>query len=113
MEYIDIVFDGPPTHEPGRFVEVEDSGGRSINYGRWVRRENGYWALRIFADDKANRRHTHQAGTLIGKHIDECALCGADIRAPVHSVGETMKKFDDLVAALRLAQPDGPVEKKD
>ena len=46
-KYIDIVFDGPPSHESGRFVEVEDSTGKSIAIGNWVEREDGYWVLRI------------------------------------------------------------------
>jgi hypothetical protein len=50
MDYIDIVFAGPPSPEGARFVEVEDSRGRSINFGEWVRRPDGYWALRIPAD---------------------------------------------------------------
>ena len=45
--YVDIVFDGPPSHESGRFVEVENAQGRSINFGEWVHRADGYWALRI------------------------------------------------------------------
>jgi len=44
---IDIVFDGPPSHESGRFVEVEDASGKSIKVGEWVEREDGYWVLRI------------------------------------------------------------------
>ena len=45
--YVDIVFDGPPGPESGRFVEVEDANGRSIRLGEWVARPDGYWALRI------------------------------------------------------------------
>lgn len=45
--YIDVVFDGPPAAESGRFVEVEDETGASITAGEWIERENGYWALRI------------------------------------------------------------------
>ena len=45
--YIDIVFDGPPGHESGRFVEVEDVTGKSINAGEWLQRPDGYWVLRI------------------------------------------------------------------
>lgn len=45
--YIDVVFDGPPGHESGRFVEVEDSDGRSISFGEWLQRPDGYWALRF------------------------------------------------------------------
>lgn len=47
MSYIDIVFDGPPSHEAGRFVEVHDPSGASISVGQWVQLDNGYWALRI------------------------------------------------------------------
>ena len=34
------------------------------------------------------RGHCHAAGTLIGKHIDECAICGMDIRNPIHARAE-------------------------
>jgi hypothetical protein len=44
---IDIVFDGPPGPVAGRFVEVEDASGKSINYGEWIQRPDGYWALRL------------------------------------------------------------------
>lgn len=46
-KHIDIVFDGPPGPEAGRFVEVENAEGWSINFGEWVKRSDGYWALRI------------------------------------------------------------------
>lgn len=45
--YIDIVFDGPPAHESGHFIEVENPEGASIRVGEWVEREDGYWVLRI------------------------------------------------------------------
>jgi hypothetical protein len=44
---IEVVFDGPPGRNAGRFVEVEDEAGRSVNVGQWVERPDGYWALRI------------------------------------------------------------------
>ena len=43
---INIIFDGPPSHESGRFVEVETDDGKSINAGEWIERD-GYWVLRI------------------------------------------------------------------
>ena len=46
---INIVFDGPPSHEAGRFVEVEDDDGRSLSAGQWIERPDGFWALRIEA----------------------------------------------------------------
>ena len=45
--YVDIVFDGPPGPESGRFVEVEDANGRGFRLGEWVERSDGLWALRI------------------------------------------------------------------
>jgi hypothetical protein len=44
---IDIVFDGPPDHKSGRFVEVESPPGTSISFGQWVQRVDGYWVLRF------------------------------------------------------------------
>lgn len=49
--YIDIVFDGPPSHESGRFVEVNDNTGRSILIGQWIDHGNGLWSLRINETD--------------------------------------------------------------
>ena len=47
MKTIDILFDGPPGPEAGRFVEVEDETGNSIGVGEWIARNDGYWALRL------------------------------------------------------------------
>ena len=46
-EPINIIFDGPPSHESGRFIEVETDDGKSINVGEWIAKPNGLWALRI------------------------------------------------------------------
>jgi hypothetical protein len=46
---INIIFDGPPGPEAGRFVEVETDDGKSINAGQWSQRPDGLWALRIIA----------------------------------------------------------------
>lgn len=43
---VDIVFDGPPSHDAPRFVEVERDG-KPIKYGEWIQREDGYWVLRV------------------------------------------------------------------
>ena len=44
---INVIFDGPPGPESGRFIEVETDDGHSINAGEWTRRLDGLWALRI------------------------------------------------------------------
>jgi hypothetical protein len=51
-DFMDIVFDGPPGHESGRFVEVEDQSGHSISVGEWRDRGDGLWALRIHRDSR-------------------------------------------------------------
>ena len=47
---LDIVFDGPPSHESGRFVEVEVDG-KGVGVGAWVHRPDGYWTLRFSKKD--------------------------------------------------------------
>lgn len=85
---IHIVFDGPPGPTAGRFIEVETPAGRSINVGEWRDRAGGYWELRITLPiPEARLPHYHVAGTTIGKHIDECAKCGRDLRSDIHRVG--------------------------
>lgn len=98
-KHVDIVFDGPPGHESGRFVEVEDDTGRSICFARWVERDDGYWALRItpHANDLP---HIHVAGTTDGKDIDECARCGQDLRSSIH---RRVDPSPDAPACARVA----------
>jgi hypothetical protein len=47
MKFIDIVFDGPPGLDGGRFVDMEDETGESINAGAWGERAHGFNQLRI------------------------------------------------------------------
>lgn len=44
---IHVIFDGPPSHESGRFVEVENDAGFSISVGEWAQRPDGLWDLVI------------------------------------------------------------------
>lgn len=46
-----VIFDGPPGPEAGRFVEVEDGYGNSVNAGEWQERPDGLWALCIAGRD--------------------------------------------------------------
>ena len=49
---INIILDAPPSHDSGRFVEVETDDGKSIRAGEWIEKD-GYWALRITELPKA------------------------------------------------------------
>lgn len=46
---VNVIFDGPPAHESGRFVEVESLDGSSFRAGKWIDRRDGTWALQITA----------------------------------------------------------------
>lgn len=61
--YVDVLFDGPPGPESGRFVETEGPDGSSIAAGEWIDRGNGLHALRIplTAPTLATRRERRDA----------------------------------------------------
>ncbi len=65
---INIIFDGPPSHESGRFVEVETDDGKSINSGKWSEREDGLWSLRITELPKENEAASKLLCCLGAKH---------------------------------------------
>jgi len=48
-QQVDIVFDGPPGPTAGRFVEAENAKGEGVSVGEWVKRDDGYWVLRLQA----------------------------------------------------------------
>lgn len=52
MNFLDFIFDGPPGPTPPRFIEVEDDKGNSIGVGEWIKREDGYWVLRVYQTAK-------------------------------------------------------------
>lgn len=80
--HIDIVFDGSPGPEAGRFVEVENAMRQSIRFGEWLHRDDGYWVLRIA--DRPAARETLAAAMM------ECGL------ATGH--GDT---FEDLLGEMK------------
>lgn len=44
QEPVYVVFDGPPSHISGRFVEVETAEGKSVSVGEW-KQHGEYWNL--------------------------------------------------------------------
>lgn len=46
---VNIIFDGPPSHESGRFVEIENDQGESVRFGEWKPhpKVTGWWMLQI------------------------------------------------------------------
>jgi len=44
---VHVIFDGPPSYESGRFVDIENDAGSPINIGDWFERPDGLWDLTI------------------------------------------------------------------
>lgn len=55
MSEIHILFDGPPSHESGRFVEVEDKDGHGLSVGKWIEVRD-LWHLVIPSDAELHKR---------------------------------------------------------
>jgi hypothetical protein len=71
----------------------ENHDGRNswlLNYGTGETAQKLREAHHLWFDPDFNAvspGHIHVAGTTVGKHIDECARCGRDLRHPIHSRG--------------------------
>jgi len=77
-KYFDIVFNGPPSRTAGRFVEVEDESGASVRIGKWIKRADGYWCLRIPNDARAMAVEKRPQELVRAWKCDECGECFAD-----------------------------------
>jgi hypothetical protein len=60
-----IVFDGPPGHEAGRFVEVETLDGKSFKVGEWIEGLEGYWYLQIDCEEIYERGFNEGANSVL------------------------------------------------
>ena len=63
MEPLYIVFDGPPGHQSGRFVEVENSDGEGLSGGEW-KQAGEFWRLGPVFSAKAIDALTKQRDAL-------------------------------------------------
>lgn len=107
--WMSVVFDGPPSHESGRFVEVEDDQGHSINAGQWHDRGDGMWELRIpqhssgkslaeaWAEIARVRMELAAAQRTIA---DMHAAAVGEVRAPIRGVVEDVADVRAKLVAL-------------
>ena len=91
-----IVFDGPPAPESGRFVEVENSEGRSINIGEWRERSDGLWELVI------KRMDLEPA---LAAERERCARIGDAAAAKRTASAAYRRAGEAIVAAIRALSP--------
>jgi hypothetical protein len=90
--FVDVVFDGPPAALPGRFIEVESSSGNSIDFGTWLHRPDGYWALRVaVVDGGASKPEATKSGQVEPSEtltLTEVAALRHEDRCRFHEDGE-------------------------
>lgn len=104
---IDVVFDGPPGPEAGRFVEVEDMSGKSVGVGQWINRGNGMWALRIPRAHPAQREAELREAFLAGAAwMSERTELG-DGGAGFHVIEPSQGKTDDAAAEYARSKAGG------
>lgn len=108
MRMIDIVFDGPPGAESGRFVEVECDGA-GIAIGEWVSRPGGYWALRLPVAGRAPGPHRDDIQPALdpGAALKEAQAIAQEVRDLIDlglspSMTE-VRRLCDLVRHLRFS----------
>jgi hypothetical protein len=104
-----IVFDGPPSHGSGRFVEVEDDDGHGLGPSTtgagWHQREDGYWTLGPFA--RVEKPALCSCGHELSVHTrrrhglrDACSLCACTAAVAMATPAEGM----DLSGVLEGAR---------
>jgi len=84
-----VIFDGPPSHESGRFVEVETADGKSVNAGTWENHSGKYWRLGpLYREPQASRLETGA--------MTDC--CGGNclMRCPPAAPAATPPEFETL-----------------
>ena len=72
-----IIFDGPPSHESGRFVEVENGDGASVRVGKWGQRADGYWTLGPLFESWAAAGKIERLQAALARYGNHLASCKA------------------------------------
>lgn len=109
MTAINIVFDGPPGAQTGRFVEVEDDDGQSLSVGEWVPygdSQPGWWKLRI--SELPYRPVVGDLNVPQPITITICSICKEPWSfhtARAYDEVEVEDQYGDLVIEMRPREP--------
>lgn len=90
LQLVDFVFDGPPGPTNPGFVECETQDGRSVRVGEWLRREDGYWVLRVHTAVNTGPEDTRVAEEWF---TGEEKPCGGPASHGPHPYGKGTTKF--------------------
>lgn len=92
-----IVFDGPPGHESGRFIECETPDGQSVSIGEWHERADGWWELRVPlspAEPVLVLGVEDETATPVGR-FERCPICLKANPCDRHSLAVQIRALDD------------------
>lgn len=105
--YIDVVFDGPPGPQSGRFVEVEDDQQRGRGVGKWID-DGAFWRLRLNVAHQGV--HTTDLGRMLrdskfAQELDQFGI--VDLRDTtdeqlMNRVIDRLREADDIEQKLGL-----------
>lgn len=104
-----IVFDGPPAHESGRFVEVIDATGNSVNAGEWVKYDP-FWDLVIQAPLAASPPPSDADAALVAEVLARIGFlkwCGGPGSKTLlcDTSPEDVSLYERLASRLQAAPP--------
>lgn len=106
--YLYVIFDGPPSHESGRFVEVEDENGQGVSAGNWEERGDGFWTLGPFLQPPAEvaEQPATDLGAMVEAILRECDLplfvCQTEQAARYQATG-ILARIHDTADRLKVA----------
>ena len=87
-----IIFDGPPSHDAGRFVEVENEAGKSIRVGNWRERDDELWSLDIEVGDMETFIDEHGVCVARDKHQERADV----LRKMLDTALQALELLDSL-----------------
>lgn len=100
-----VIFDGPPSHESGRFVEVEDGHGRSAKAGEWSKdpRQEGWWKLGPFLSVLGLENRLAAALLSVGIGVGEAQRLAEGVTASLTASAVPTEEVLELIGEQRAA----------
>lgn len=99
--FIDIVFDGPPSHKAAGFVEIENHDRKSVNMGEWLDRDDGQAVLRLpLQRGTWALREAGEAIRNLREHQRQLDDAGVEVAVSRQALDETLAAFKTVLQAV-------------